>query len=707
MNRLTASVVATSLILASTAVTCAAAMLEEEDELALAYGDKSFVSIATGSPQPLRRAPSVATVITAEDMKTMGATNLDEVLETVPGVHVSRTSIRYMPSYVIRGIFSGVSSPQVLLLLNGIPTTTAYSGDKGNAWINVPIENIARIEIIRGPGSALFGADAYAGVINVITKTAADTPGTQFGVRAGSFNTQNAWVQHGGQWGGVELATYLNVGTSDGYKEIIQADAQTIKDKTSGVAPVSLAPGPVNTGNESIDASVNISYDKWRLRSSYKLRDRMGSGTGISSALDPTGYTRAEVLNGDISWNDPLFARDWSVGTLVSMQHYSSLQPNNLQLYPAGTKFGTNTFPNGIIGGPNSWDQQIRLSGNATYSGFENHSLRLGVGYDNLDLYKTKTIKNNLLNANGAPTPDLAFNNGMAVDYTDRQPFITPHLRKVSYLYVQDEWNFARDWTLTAGVRHDRYSDFGNTTNPRLALVWDTTLNLTSKLLYGQAFRAPSFNEQYGINPVVNGNPNLKPEAMQTVEAAFSWQARGDTLVNLSIFHYQMQDMIGLLPNPAPALGKTYNNIGKQYGNGLELEAAWDAGRNVKLTGNYSYQESIDETTQQDAGYAPHHHLYLRGDWRFIGSWLSSAQINRIADRRRAAGDNRPRVPDYTTVDLSMSTIPDNNHWDFAVSVRNLLDATVLEPSLAPGSAIPNDLPMAPRSVWLQAIYKL
>ena len=77
------------------------------------------------------------------------------------------------------------------------------------------------------------------------------------------------------------------------------------------------------------------------------------------------------------------------------------------------------------------------------------------------------------------------------------------------------------DWYLTAGVRHDQYSDFGGTTNPRLALVWDTAYNLTSKLLYGQAFRPPSFSELYNINnPVGQGNPNLKPETNQSVELA-------------------------------------------------------------------------------------------------------------------------------------------------------------------------------------------
>src|SRR5690349_9548311 len=183
----------------------------DEEDLALVYGDKSTVSIATGSQQTLRRAPAVASVITAEDIAAMGAIDLDEVLETVPGMHVDRNPIAYAPLYTIRGVYSP-NNPQVLMLLNGVPTTTLVTGGKGNVWGGFPLENVARIEVIRGPGSALYGADAYAGVINIITKTAAQQPGTQLGIRAGSFGTWDGWLLHGGKFGPVEVAGYLRVG---------------------------------------------------------------------------------------------------------------------------------------------------------------------------------------------------------------------------------------------------------------------------------------------------------------------------------------------------------------------------------------------------------------------------------------------------------------------------------------------------------------
>jgi len=670
--------------------------IEDEDELALAYGDKSTVSIATGNQQTLRRAPAVASVITAEDIAAMGATDLDEVLEAVPGVHVNRSANGYSSLYVIRGVYSQFA-PQVLVMQNGIPITTLFQGNKGNVWGGYPVEHIARIEVIRGPGSALYGADAYSGVINIITKSAADTPGTEAGVRAGSFNTKNTWVQHGGKLGPVDVAAYLRVGSTDGFKSVISADAQTRFDRLLHTS-ASLAPGPVNTGYDAIDANLDLGFEKWRLRGGYKLRENVGTGAGIASALDPVGRSQSERMTADLSWTDAQFARDWGLGFTASYLQYTQLIPTDFQLFPSGANLGGGVSPNGFFGGPDTWERQIRLSTYANYTGFSGHSLRFGLGHDDLNLYKTHETRNFTYLPNGALKPVPG---GALVDFSDTDPFLRPQRRLVDYLYVQDEWSFAKDWALTTGLRRDNYSDFGGTTNPRLALVWDASLDVTAKLLLGRAFRAPAFIEVYGIsNPVALGNLNLRPETISTVEAVISWQARRDTQINLSLFHYDMNDIIR-------NVGGTYANTGAQNGQGAEFEAVWDASRSLRLTGSYSLQRSIDEATQQDAGYAPHHHIYARADWRFTQNWMTSTQVNWVAERKRSPGDLRPDIADYTTVDLTLRTKNSINGWDFSASIRNMFDADVREPSLAPGTALPNDLPMAPRSVYFQAVYRL
>jgi iron complex outermembrane receptor protein len=675
----------------------------EEEELTLVYGDKGTVSIATGSKQPLRRAPAVATVVTAQEIAAMGATDLDDVLETVPGIHVSRNYQAYNPLYVIRGIYSEFN-PQTLVLQNGVPMTTLFVGNRGTLWASYPVENIARIEVIRGPGSALYGADAYSGVINIITKTAADIDGAQVGVRAGSFSTRQGWTQYGGRLGPVEVAAYLQGGRTDGFQRTVDADAQTGLDALFGTH-ASLAPGSVNTGHRDVDGNLDLAYGGLRLRANYKLRYDIGTALGAASALDPVGKGRSERTTLDASWNDIDLAKDWKLGLAASGLQYVQTFPTPLQLFPPGAFGGA--FPDGMIGAPQTWERQLRVSAVLGYSGFAGHGLRLGVGHDDLDMYRTQELKNFSIVPSGPlaglPVPTAS---GGLEEFPVEDSFATPHRRQVSYVYLQDEWNLARDWTLTAGVRHDKYSDFGRTTNPRLALVWDASLDLTAKLLYGQAFRAPSFTEEYSINnPVIRGNAALKPETIRTLEAAFSWQARSDLQLNLSLFRYRMRDIIRTVSTGGGTA--MFDNVGTQHGHGAELEATWDPSRALRLTGSYAYQHSIDDASGQDAGYAPHHHLYARADWSFTSGWLLSTQADRVAGRRRPAGDPRPDIADYTTVDAALRTSFGRHGWTFAATARNLFNADAREPSLAPGTALPNDLPMAPRSLMLSASYSL
>lgn len=677
----------------------ALAQSSDEDELAMSYGDKSFVSIATGSRVPVTRAPAVATVITTEDIAAIGATDLDEILETVPGLHVARETQLYAPVYVIRGINIGFN-PQVLLLINGVPQTTVYTGNRGGGWGGLPVENIARVEVIRGPGSALYGADAFSGVINVITKTAAEIDGTQVGVRAGSFNTKDGWMLHGGKWGGVDVAAYLRVGSTDGSRRTVRADAQTALDALNGTQ-ASLAPGPLNNERDFVDGMLDLSLDKWRLHFDYRERT-LGAGTGIASALDPTGESYSQNIGADLRYEDKNIAPDLALSLQASWMHYKEF--SDAVLFPAGTRFypSGQVFTDGMIGNPDKWEQHGRLAASATYTGLSDHRILLGLGVEKEEVYRTNETKN----FDGATY--LPIGTGSWADVTDvsnTAPFMTPHGRYKRYVYLQDEWSLAADWTLTAGVRHDRYSDFGSTTNPRLALVWDAAYNVTAKLMYGSAFRAPSMSELYAINnPVVLGNPDLKPERIRTVEAALAWQPLSRLQLGLNVFHYEMSDIIR-------TVNSAYQNTGRQIGRGMEFEAEWELSKVLRLSGNYAYQHSVDTATDQDAGNSPHHHVYARADWRFTPGWSLHSQFNWLSKRMRVAGDPRPDLAGYETVDLTLRTERSGNAWNFTVSVRNLFDKDVYEPTpyefAANGQVfLPNDFPMPGRSIYAQASYK-
>jgi len=270
----------------------------------------------------------------------------------------------------------------------------------------------------------------------------------------------------------MDVAAYFRAGRTDGFKERIGADTQSSIDGAVG-SSASLAPGSVNTGYKGLDGGLDLSHRNVRWRLGYVLREG-ATGAGVARALDPVGRGKSERISSDVSWSGIELARHWDLGLNASYMHYTQQIPEPLMLFPPGASGGK--FPNGMFGGPHTWERQLRLSAVSTYTGLDDHSLRFGVGHDDLDLYKTQEYKNFkfvIMSIAGKPTavPDIR-GDGSVVQVPVGESFLIPQRRKVDYAYVQDEWRFARDWALTGGIRHDRYSDSGDTTNPRLAMVW-------------------------------------------------------------------------------------------------------------------------------------------------------------------------------------------------------------------------------------------
>lgn len=677
-----------------------------EEDLAEYYGGEEYVSIATGSEQLLSRAPAVASVITEKDIARIGATDLNEILETVPGLHVSVSSQAYNPIFQIRGIHSEFN-PQVLMLINGIRVTNVFAGNRSIVWGGMPVNNIARVEVIRGPGSAVYGADAFAGVINIITKTASDMDGLDIGFRAGEFALKEGWLQYGGNLDELEVAFSFQAGDTNGQRRTVGADAQSFFDQSFGTN-ASLAPGPVNVGRRYVDTRLDLTFQNWQLRVGFQGRDRVGAGVGGGAqALDPVGESTSTRFNTDLTYQNTDAFKDWDITAQLSF--FDVGNESDLRLFPPGSAFPDNMnvlrmFPNGVIGNPDSFERHYRASLSGLYHGFRGHQLRVDAGFRFEDLYKIKETKNF-----DQPGPFPIPLPGGLTDVSKTAPFLTPQNRKVVYVFAQDEWNFSPDWTLTAGLRYDHYSDFGSTVNPRVALVWQTSYNLTSKLLYGRAFRAPSFTEQFSVNnPVAQGNANLDPETINTVELAFDYQATSDLHTNLNVFWYEYEDIIRLLPM---SQGNQFQNAGDQYGYGLELEAQWKVFRDLQLQANYALQISTDDTTDQDVGFAPTHQLYGRADWQFWPSWNLDVQANWVADRKRPPMDLRTQVENYVTLDMTLRGENIFHNWGVSASVRNLFNTNALEPSQPfpnPNSSlIPGDLPLAGRSFYFELRYRL
>ena len=697
---------------------------DDEKDIMWALGDEEMISIASGYSQPVSKAPSVATVITAEDIKAMGATELSEVLESVPGLHVSRRTVGYNPKFLIRGIETEFN-PQILVLINGIPITNIFHGDRNQVWGGMSIEAISRVEVIRGPGSAIYGADAFSGVINIITKTIKDISEPEFGVRFGRFSTREAWFLGAENWKGLDIAFMIEYHESDGQDNTIERDQQTLFDADPTLnTTASLAPGPVNLGLKRLDTRLDISRGEWRIRAGLQKRWDVETGAGLAQALDPEGRFASDRWNVDLTYHNPDLTTNWDLQAQFSFLDTSQEVEENGILFPPGTRLFIDkngnisgpgntvqevTFTNGVIGAPEVFERHFRFDVSSFYSAFENHHLRLGAGLTYSEIYKVIDKRNF---GPGVRPVGILFDKS---DTTDA--FLPEKSRRNIFFFTQDEWSFANDWTLTAGVRYDHYSDFGDTVNPRVALIWTTTDDITTKLLYGRAFRAPAFAELFEKgNPVALGNEDLDPETIESIELAFDYRLTDEWRWDLNLFYYRWDEIIRFLPvqGATPRSAKAKNS-GEQTGFGLELETDWQLMDNLRLIGNYAFQQSEDEQRDEDPGNSPQHQLYLRTEWEFIRNWIVSSQMNWVIDRDRPPGDRppgdrplgdiRPDIDDYIIFDLTLRRRNIMEHLEIALSVRNVFDEDAREPSPSgSGSvAIPNDLPLADRSIFVEA----
>lgn len=231
-------------------------------------------------------------------------------------------------------------------------------------------------------------------------------------------------------------------------------------------------------------------------------------------------------------------------------------------------------FEQGLIGEPALWERHARLEMSGWYKGFQDYRVRLGAGAVSQSIYKVRAARNFQFGTG----PDFEIIDlGRVVDLTDTPSAgLEPKGRRIKYVYAQDEYTSGRDWHLTIGVRHDRYSDVGATTNPRIGLIWEAAYDLTAKLLYGEAFRAPGFDAFTTLNG--QPPPPLKPEKIRTAELGLFWRPALPLQLGLNLFQYRTSDALAFDAIP-------FVNSGRQSGRGAEFEASFDASPSLKFSG--------------------------------------------------------------------------------------------------------------------------
>jgi iron complex outermembrane receptor protein len=596
-------------------------------------------------------------------------------LEYLPGVHVS--SARDGSNVIaFRGIYSE-SNSQILILVNGVPVRNTLFGGKPFEW-NMPVKNISHIEVIRGPGSMLYGGDAMTGVINIVLKNGKELKGGDAGTFVGNQNTYDGWMEYGQQTGDFEYSLSLQGGSTEGYKGQVSSDAQTLIDQQFGTH-ASKAPGFTNNGRDDVDARLDVSYkDTARLRAGYQRFNNVKTGVGAALALDNTGFTNNDLFNVDLSLNNKLSETISNKTTL----YFLGQSPNSdINLLPPGTYGGL--LPFGAENRQSGFQGTTGLTTQFNYV-IDQHTLTVGSGFIYDWIRSDKNQINYLI------TPFFIQQIPMTeVSAFGQDPMEAQKNRTNIYALMQDEWNFASDWYLTTGFRYDHYSDVEPGLSPRAALVWNANVDLTTKLIYSRAFRPPSFFEKnYSYN-----NLTIKPETVNTIEFQIEKRWLSDLTTSANFYWFKQESLISSLPTTTIIPVGFFNNS-QINGLGVETEIKYRINDQFNASVNYSYHGLPSST---GTGMMPEQMVKGLFNYTFNENWSIGTQFNWIGDRKRPINDPRADLPGYFTTGITVST-KIAKPLELVMRVNNLFDVTSKEPT-ASYMAMPGDESVLGRTI--------
>ena len=538
------------------------------------YLKEETVSIASRYEQPISRAPSDVYVITDEDIRSSGATDIPTLLRQVPGMEVMQTNAADF-NVSIRGN-NQLAANKLLLLVDGRPIYVDQSGVIFWKQLPVALIEIKRLEILKGPASAIYGFNAFDGVVNIITKSPEEMRGTSLQIAGGEVGTLLTNVVHAGTQG------------NWGYR--LSAGHEQTQRWSNRDAPA------LNGQRVSGIAEYRFS-DNGKIRAEAGLA-RSNPYNGFLSAID-IGETHLSQSYGLVSYEqNGLLVRGWWNGVFSETE--SLIHPPLLGLLGVTDRFGQMKQDYSL----NSYDLETR------YQFKPSESLHLNIGAN----YRHITGLSNLF-ANH--TADNRFG-----------------------LYTQGDWRAWPSLELSAGLRYDLDTFIAPTLSPRGAIVYHLTSNHTVRLSSSLAYRPPTIFEVglNALNPVtlpglpsvastILGSSDVRPEQIVSYEVGYQgwwWDHRLRT--RATGFYNHISDLIVFrnpTGNPLNAARPMNGGVADVYGGEMGVEllmTSWLSG-----FANYAYQEIGQTSSGFSRRGFPHHKINvgLRAKWSpFTGEIL-------------------------------------------------------------------------------------
>jgi outer membrane receptor for ferrienterochelin and colicins len=700
---------------------------ELEEDLAL-YSAEDTLALATRHTEKVTRVPAIAASFGREQLQAFGARTVADVLDVVPGLTVSR-DVQGFHRVAVRGLRNDA---EVLFLLNGHRLNNFFDG---RALMNLPVENLDRVEVIRGPGSALYGAGAFLAVVNIVTD---HSEGVRATVSGGGFPETDAQLALGLDGhasagitsGSLRLFGDLDVWAQSGDSSPIEKDALDADTLNQKLREANQPAGRSQDERLLFNVGLGLSYDfgdAGRLKSS--LRFLTEDRRALIGLFDSVGE------DSDLSWSvallDVEYERAVAEGILLRVRGYGDqqntrrlfqLSPDNFRTGDAGDQ----VFPDGLLEETRVTVRTAGVGADADMALGASNRLSVGLVAELQMLgsyeYETNYTEDNRIRPTLAPPEGLVDLSELADGAATR--------RMTLGLFIQDQWTVISPLTLTFGVRADATqlpttSDAGviNGTklvpsiNPRVGLVFAADESIVLKALYGRAFRSPTLQELVESIPDSDynqgrfeGNPLLLPATVDTVELGVDLiQAAGESRVRLrgNAFYERFRSPIIPVDTTGNIVPLRNRELGVRV-YGVEGEARLEASKRANAWVNASFfrAEDLELPSQSRLLTDTPQARFNAGVSMPIGDWVNFDVVVRAGAERRNNTRSvlelirRYKIPAYSLITAQLRTEPLFEHFEAALVAHNLFDHDMRDDVPRP-DRIPGLLPREGQSVYL------
>lgn len=534
------------------------------------YSFDEVVVTATRTENDVKKVPASTQVITQEDIKRGGATSVRNALSMYANIF-QKSKVRGGGHDII---IRGMETKHSLVMVNGRRISNeADASGLGNAMSldRININDVEKIEIVRGPSSALYGSEAMGGVLNIITKPSKEQT-LLTGLEHTSEDTSHWW--------------HADTGRIGNFSMTLDARFNKINRSMLDTATESDPYGTAQTYNASLNYYVNdhsyvnayMDYYSQHLKTDtgtpamkpITLTTSSGMSLSGQAMLEGTGSKAYKQKNYGISWNGKTDKNDWQIQAYMSKFNWSTT--SNTKVLGSIPPAGMDGMFNFLLQKKNAYDfnhdehNMWAIEGRDSLRVNDHHRVTFGAEY-----VKDK-VAGTGLGKNGDGVHSIT-ENGTTKSSSEKT--------LSSYAaYLQDEIEYGK-WFIVPAIRYDHHSAYGSHTSPKIGVTYNATDHFRIKANYGDGFKAPSVSQLYydldmemgrGNWVHLTGNPNLKPEKSKSwdlgVEAEF-----GKGYGSLTYFDNDVDNLIASIPKGKDSNGHNlhrYENVNKARIKGLE-----------------------------------------------------------------------------------------------------------------------------------------